>query len=215
MYLNALPEESRYVLLCMFALPVSKASFNFKNKICSLVIRTAQCLKFISRSMENIKQKSDKEHWRKQFNSNFSSVVVRNERATSYLCTMFKQFFFNRKMVTYWSALSEASQQRSDHQSCQDHQNASGSSAIWWHSGSHYWHISNVNYLQHNIISLRRASCRPRVSHHWTAGGLWVIGRVWRYDALRLGWICAPLSPAIRQRDGLFFSTPFPLVTTA
>lgn len=164
---------------------------------------------------KHITQKSNKEQWCKQFNSNFSSVVVWNERATSYLCTMFKQFFFNRKMVTYWSALSEAFQQRSDHQSCQDHQNASGSSAIWWHGGSHYWHISNVNYLQHNIISLRRASCRPRVSHHWTAGGLWVIGRAWRCDALRLCWICAPLSPAIRQRDGLFFSTPFPLVTTA
>lgn len=43
--------------------------------------------------------------------------------------------------------------------------------AIWWHADSHYWHISNVNYLQQYTISLKRVSHGPLVSLHWTAGG--------------------------------------------
>lgn len=45
--------------------------------------------------------------------------------------------------------------------------------AIWRHNDSHHWHISNVNYLQHNIISLKRSPGveGPLAPLHGPAGG--------------------------------------------
>ena len=45
-----------------------------------------------------------------------------------------------------------------------------GSFAVWWHIDSHYWHFSNVNYLQHNIISLKGLSHRLAASHQRPVG---------------------------------------------